>query len=262
LTDEGWLPNPLLPDTQAEMAVPITLAGQVVGVLDVQQDEISGLDDSDANLLGSVANQVAVAMRNASLFGEVETALTTARAAQERYIAKSWNISDLEMQNREHLYMQPGAVELSAATVEAAQEQARAQKRPAIVPIDEYEGGSNPLVAPVLLAGQIIGSLQLLKTDSKDTTKLWTEQDFTFVETILDQVAQTAENLRLFDETRQRAGRETTIREITDKLRAAPNIDSLLETAARELGARLGVQRTRLKLGIEQEPDSGSKNGQ
>ncbi len=254
-------PNALLPDTRAEMAIPIVFGVEekVLGVLNVHENEVGGLAKGDANLLRLLANQVAVAMRNASLFDEVETALAKARAAQERYIAKSWNISKPEMQNREHLYMQPGTVELSAATFEAARDQALAQERPAIVPIDEYEGGSKPLVAPVSLAGQIIGSLQLHKTDSEDTTKLWTEQDFTFVETILDQVAQTAENLRLFEETQERAGREQTIRQITDKLRAAPDLNTLVNVAARELGEQLGVPHLMFELG--REPESSPKPG-
>jgi GAF domain-containing protein len=130
------------------------------------------------------------------------------------------------------------------------------------VPIDEYDGSSETLVAPVLLSGQPIGTLQLHKMDSEDTSQLWTEQDLEFVETILDQVAQTAENLRLFDETQERAAQEATIREITDKLRAAPNMDSLLETAARELGNRLGVQRTRLEFGIESDNNPAGNGDQ
>ena len=80
-----------------------------------------------------------------------------------------------------------------------------------------------------------------------------------------EQIAQTAENLRLFEETRQRAGREEVIREITDKLRAAPNLDYLLETATRELAQHLGVRHTVMELGIETEPQSPpvrtTKNG-
>ena len=79
------------------------------------------------------------------------------------------------------------------------------------------------------------------------------------MQAVTDQVGQTAENLRLFNETRERGRREQAIREVTDKLRAAPNLDMLLEIAAREIGQRLGVRHTVLELGTEAEL---SGNGQ
>ncbi len=253
------LPNPLLPDTCSEMAVPIIVDEQVVGVLDVQQDKIGGFDENDADLLRLLANQVAVAIRNAHLFDEVETALVEAQVAQERYVAQNWQISRSDVPDKECLYTQPGMLELSDATLETAQEQALAQNRPAIVPIDEYEVSPKPLVAPVSLAGQTIGALQLHKTDSEDTSKFWTEQDLEFVETILNQVAQSAENLRLFGETQEQAGREKTIREITDKLRAAPNLERLLEVATLELSQRLPVTHAELELGIETDKEHSTE---
>ncbi|MDM8532133.1 ATP-binding protein [Anaerolineales bacterium HSG25] len=72
--DENWLANPLLPETRSEMAVPIITEGQVVGVLDVQQDKIAGLDDGDANLLRSLASQIGVAIKNAQLYGFAQQA--------------------------------------------------------------------------------------------------------------------------------------------------------------------------------------------
>jgi signal transduction histidine kinase/DNA-binding NarL/FixJ family response regulator/CHASE3 domain sensor protein/HAMP domain-containing protein len=85
----NWLPNPLLPDTRSEMAVPIIANKHVVGVLDVQDDKTAGFDDSDARLLLSLANQVAVALTNATLFEQYQH--RTLELANAKAIAESAN---------------------------------------------------------------------------------------------------------------------------------------------------------------------------
>jgi GAF domain-containing protein len=249
-----WLPNPLLPDTQTEMAVPIIIEGKVVGVLDVQGDEVAGLDEADAGLLRSLANQVAVAIQNSRLFAQVETTLSETRAAQERYLSQAWQKSQAVLLTPEHLYTQPGAAALPPTIMAQAKQQALTQPQPAIITL-EKDGSS--LVAPVTLAGKPIGAFQLHQLGADSQASPWTEEDLALVETILDQVAQTAENLRLFEETRERAGREQTIREITDKLRAAPTLNTLVKVAARELGEQLGVPHLMFELG--QKPESSPK---
>jgi GAF domain-containing protein len=247
----GWLPNPRLPDTYAEMAVPISLEGRVVGVLDVQADQIAGLDEGDASLLRSLANQVAVTLRNARLFAQSQTALAEARAAQERYLQQAWEKSKLALRTGERQYIQPGAPLLSQPLIAEAKRQALAQPGPALVALDPQEPDLKSIVAPVAIAGQTIGALQLHQAGNAGPAQPWTDQDLALVQAVLDQVAQSAETLRLFQETRQHASREQGIREVTDKLRAATSLDALIRTAAEELGRRFSAEYALVDLGID-----------
>lgn len=79
--NSSWLPNPLLPETRAEVAVPIRRGERVLGVLDVQHDIVGGLDQSDAEVLQTIADQIAVALENANLYEQVQR-----RAEQEKLL--------------------------------------------------------------------------------------------------------------------------------------------------------------------------------
>jgi PAS domain S-box-containing protein len=57
-----WLPNIWLPDTRCELAVPIQLRHEILGVLDVQHDIVGGLTPEDQILLAGLCGQIAIAM--------------------------------------------------------------------------------------------------------------------------------------------------------------------------------------------------------
>ncbi|MBC7811649.1 MAG: GAF domain-containing protein, partial [Burkholderiales bacterium] len=63
--EPDFLPNELLPNTKAEMAVPMIVGGEVLGVLDVQSEQAGRFGTNDANVQTTLASQIAVAVQNA-----------------------------------------------------------------------------------------------------------------------------------------------------------------------------------------------------
>ena len=104
------------------------------------------------------------------------------------------------------------------------------------------------LVAPIRLQNQTIGTINLVETENQ---RQWSDLELLLVQTIADQVGQAAENLRLFEETRHRAGREQTLRQVTEHMRSATNLDELIQIAAKELGEHLSADYAVVELGLQ-----------
>ncbi len=60
-----FLPNPLLPDTRSELAVPMVVGDKVIGVFDVQSDAVGRFTDTDINIQTTLASQIATSVQNA-----------------------------------------------------------------------------------------------------------------------------------------------------------------------------------------------------
>jgi phosphoserine phosphatase RsbU/P len=61
-----------LPDTLSEIALPLTVESENLGVLDVQSNEIEGFHENDVLVLRSLADSIALAIEEANLFNNLQ----------------------------------------------------------------------------------------------------------------------------------------------------------------------------------------------
>ena len=81
-----FYPHPALPNTQSELAVPIKVSGHVLGVLDVQQRSPNRITERDQQLVGTVADQLAVALQKASLYSELQASLAQEKSIRSQLV--------------------------------------------------------------------------------------------------------------------------------------------------------------------------------
>jgi PAS domain S-box-containing protein len=60
-----FVPNPLLPNTRSQVAIPLRIGARTVGVIDIQSMQTYAFTEDDISVLQSLADQVAVAIDNA-----------------------------------------------------------------------------------------------------------------------------------------------------------------------------------------------------
>jgi GAF domain-containing protein len=81
-----FLQNPLLAETQAEMAVPMIVGDKLLGVLDVQAKEIDRFTQEDIRIQTTLAAQIAVAVQNADRYSQREQLLNEAEDQARRLL--------------------------------------------------------------------------------------------------------------------------------------------------------------------------------
>jgi len=231
-TDAVFFNNPDLPDTRSEMGLPLFSAGQVIGVLDVQSVNAGAFTESDVNTLSILADQVATAIQNARLFGQIQQARDEAEALYNQYIKTDWATFAKQETNIGY-HQSLGGGKLLETPVQSKEIQTALQKGEVVVMYGKNNDTQPTIAVPVKLRGQTIGVLNI-KAPTND--RKWNNDEIKLAQAISDRLALALDNARLLQESQRNAAKEAKIGEVTAKIGASINMRNVLQTAVEELG--------------------------
>ncbi|MBI5932232.1 MAG: GAF domain-containing protein [Chloroflexi bacterium] len=237
--DATFFNNPDLPETRSEMALPLRLRGQAIGVLDVQSRQQNAFTQADVETLTILADQIAIAIENARLLAESKQALVESQMLYGEYIGSAWERKTNWKATGYHYV--PGSGRALEEPVEW--DEAQSAVRSGRVTISEREDSTLAIAVPIRLQNQVIGVLDIRSTE---LTREWSEDEIAMLEAIADRLALALENARLFEETSGRAAREHAVAEITTRIRETNDPQVMIRTAIEELQRVLKVSRVEI----------------
>jgi GAF domain-containing protein len=249
--DPVYYQNELLPDTRAELALPIRDGAQIIGVLDIQGVHANAFGQSDLQALQIMTDLLATAIRNARLFKQqAETAqenerlyrdsVTNLREIQrlnQQLTRSAWQ--EYQLNNRaatgvtlEHDRMIP-ATEWSESLIRAGEEGR----------IVEADDSHKSVAVPLMLRGEVIGAIEV--EPGTETSQETVEM----VQAVANRLALSLENARLYEATLQAAAQEQRINDIAARFQSVATVDELLRITLAELSETLGAERGSIRLG-------------
>jgi GAF domain-containing protein len=233
----------LLSDTRSAMALPLIARGEVFGAITVQSRSPAAFRNEDMVSLRAVADQVATAISNAQLTDELQARLEEMETLQRYYVREAWDQFLATEATKLYEYDQPG---VDALGNQALPEVDRVLNEPRITVFERGEASApSVLASPISLREQVLGVLGLHRSD---TDEPWTEEQVELVEAISEQMGLIIENSRLFAEAQSRAARERRAREITARMRQSLDVETVLQTAVREMGESLLLRDVTIQL--------------
>jgi len=231
--DATYFDNPDLPDTRSEIALPLRYAGQLIGVLDVQSKEPNAFSRDDIEVLITLADQVATAIRNTLTLEEARNAVSKFQNSLNEKTFESWKI------------MRPRSMglgfQLTGSTVKPLDaplkgehiHQAFTQNK-AVLSNDENDSSS--LAVPIRLRGQTIGIINLRANNDYKLS----DDDAEIAEAVTERLSLAIEAATLLGATQHRAEIERLTTDISSKIASSSRVETILQTAAQELSRALG----------------------
>lgn len=224
--DPLFRPNPALPDTRSEMAVPIMIRDRVVGVLDLQSNQADSLTEAILPAFETLAAQLAVAIENANLLAEMEettlfldsiianipSILFVKEAEELRYVRVSRGMEELvglpaaEIEGKNHYDFFPPE---TAASFAAQDYQALESATLVDVPEETVQGANGTVILHTL-------KVPILGPDGKPKYLIGISRDITERKQIERQLADRVKQLNLLNEIGRQASEATSIAEFLE----------------------------------------------
>ncbi|MCB8946342.1 MAG: GAF domain-containing protein [Ardenticatenaceae bacterium] len=172
-------PNPLLPETRCEMAVPLLVRDQLIGTLNLQGNQINGLTAENLPAFETLAGQLATALDNATLFAQIRQSQALLAEQNRRLARESWQeyLNAINRQERlGYTYSLQGTTPQITDVLQTVHD--------------------SLIVTPIKVLDEPVGTIQIENAPNQP----WSDQNALIIQAVADQVAQQIENLRLLDE--------------------------------------------------------------
>lgn len=218
---------PDLPEARSEAALPLIARGRVLGALSAQSARTGAFDADAVAVLQTLADQVAVALDNARLFSETQSALEAERRAYGEISREAWANAVRDQSLSGYSYVNQQITPIFRGAVASADE------------------GRVTVALPITVRGATIGQVNLHRDAEANP---WTKEEIALMQTLIEQLGLALDSARLYQDTQQRAAQERLIGEVTGRMRESLDVEWVLRTAARELGEALGVSRVSVRL--------------
>lgn len=241
--DAAYFNNPDLPDTHSEIALPLRIGDQIIGVLDVQSITSNAFQEEDVEVLSTLADQVAVGIQNALSYETTQRLLLEAQQASGSLLRESWKVLGSQRDGVIGFHVAdnkvaPLAKPLSSMLIEQATLYKSVMK----------EDGDNAMLAvPIRMRGEVIGIMDIRVPDEHE----WDEDEVDIAEAVAERLSLALESVLLLKSTQRRAEIERITADISSKIGATSQFDSILRTAAEELSRALGGSEVLVQLQSE-----------
>jgi GAF domain-containing protein len=202
---------------QAEVILPVSVRGRMLGILDLQSQEARTFQQDELEILQSLADQIAISVDSVRLINDTQAFANELEMLAAQQTGEEWQ-RYVGSRSMGYQYTPSGTKSIPAGETRKKNE--------------------GMMRIPLRLRGQDIGTMSFQGGEKME----WTGDEQVLAEKVAEQVSLALDNSRLLEETRQRAAEQQTVNEITARLNRSLDIDTLLQAAARELGILAGVE--------------------
>lgn len=257
--------NDLLPDTRAELALPILDGARIIGALDVQSTSSNAFQHADVLALQIIADLLATSIQNSQLFSaqtetaeenrrllsESETALREIERLNRQLTRSGWDNYLQEPQATLGLTLAKGV--LHAENNWTATLQQAGSNRQSVIRV---VNGKQIFAVPVILRGEVIGAIEVEADEplnANDAVEI--------MQAVSQRLAISLDNARLFEEAQQATTQEQQINAVVTHFQEATTVDELLQVALTELSETLGAERSAIRLSQANTDQQDTANG-
>jgi GAF domain-containing protein len=237
--DAVFFNTPELPQTRSEMTLPLFYGGRIFGALDVQSTEPNAFSEEDISSLTVLADQVSMAINNARLFSELQSSMEAERQAFGEVSRRAWQGLIRRSGAIGYKYQNNGVLPVENEWPEEMAEALQTQK---VVNTFDQNGA---LSVPIMVSGNAVGAIRVRKPTNEIS---WAEDEIELIEILSDRLSQALESARIYQASQRQALQEQLTGEISSQLRQTLDIDTVLKTAAKELGDAFNAKEVVIRM--------------